>query len=114
MVSKGYKVLCHLNRMRKSRTAFSEAELRNRTKIFDRDGLVKLCKSLYAAGYLDSLAISPDGTIQNIELSYTGMTYRAERRRAIRKYIADKWIDVFALLIAILSLILSIVSLVKG
>ena len=49
--------------------------------------------------------------IRNIQLTELGRSFREIRRQAIRSYILDKWTDVLASMIALCSLIVSIIAL---
>mgnify|MGYP000351463469 CR=1 FL=1 len=46
-------------------------------------------------------------------LSHQGLHYKYFRRQKILKYIAEKWIDFFALLLSICALIVSVISILR-
>lgn len=46
-------------------------------------------------------------------LSHRGLNWRYFRRKEVLDYIADKWVDFFAALIALLSLVISIAALTQ-
>ena len=48
-----------------------------------------------------------------VHLSYTGLKWRESYYKSILKYIADKWTDIIASIISLISLILSIIALNK-
>ena len=52
-------------------------------------------------------------TTSAFTLTSKGYNYYEYRRQSIRKYIAEKWIDFFALAISAISLILSVIALMK-
>ena len=47
-------------------------------------------------------------------LSYKGLHWKYYRRQEILRYIADKWVDFFAAVISLLSLVISIIALLQG
>lgn len=47
-------------------------------------------------------------------LSYKGLNWKYYRRQEILRYIADKWVDFFAAVISLLSLVISIIALLQG
>lgn len=49
-----------------------------------------------------------------VHLSHTGLNWKKHYRESILKYIADKWTDILASIISLISLILSIIALKKG
>ena len=103
------KVLRQLNKMR--RQPFSELELRNKTKIFDRDKLVALCRDLEKKGYLSVLSVSQNNEIKNIKLSYRGMQYKEDHRR----HILERSFDWFTQnLVGLAALIVSVIALLQG
>lgn len=106
-------VLKALNDMRECGEPFSAVDLYNRTRLFDREKMVKLCNILKELGYFDLLDINMNNEICMIKLSYRGMTYKAEIYAGIRKYIAEKWIDFVALLVSISALVISLVALLQ-
>lgn len=106
-------VLRVLNQFSRENRPFSEIELYNKIRIYDRAKMVKLCLNLQKTGYLDTLIIDDAKTIHRLELSYLGMTYRQAARRQVMKYIADKWIDFFALVVSIAALVIALLSLLS-
>ena len=92
---------------------FSDGELRNRLRMYDIDKLIKLCQTLEDASFLDALTVDSSKVIRKIELSYRGMTYKQVIRREILQYIADKWIDFFALLSSVAALVISLIALLS-
>lgn len=46
-------------------------------------------------------------------LSYKGLNWKYFRREEILRYIADKWVDFFAAVISLLSLVISIIALLQ-
>ena len=109
MYSEQRKILKVLNQMQKQRQSFTETELRNLTRIFDTNRLVKLCRNLKEEGYLESFSESHN-TITSIELSYKGIIYK----QIIRTKILDHcfaWFSEHILELA--TLILSVIALLR-
>lgn len=67
---------------------------------------------LEEAGYLEYQK-SSSGYI-GFHLSHKGLNWRYFRRKEILDYIADKWVDFFSMLIALSSLVISIVALLQA
>lgn len=107
MVLEQIKVLSALNKMKN--TPFSEVELRNKTKIFDRYRLIMLCKDLNKSGYFDSYQVSTTNNIQKITLSYKGLCYKRDLSvRFITKclsWFSSHIVELAALIVAIIALI---------
>ena len=103
------KVLRFLNEMRASRQPFSDTDLRNRTKIYDRDTLVKLCKELEREGYFEDLSLTLIMDIVNIELSYKGISYLKVQRKefciAVGRWFSENLVGLAALIVSIVALI---------
>lgn len=70
---------------------------------------------LESENYLEYQTISSKSGKLNIgfHLSHKGLSWKYFRRKEILDYIADKWVDFFAALIALLSLIISIIALMR-
>lgn len=98
-------VLHALNKMRKTQIPFSDTELRNQAKIFDRPLLEKTCAVLHKNGYFDQISVDQSHTFTNIELSYQGMTYIRHWGLLVLKYIVDHWFDFLAVVISFLALL---------
>lgn len=103
------KVLRQLNKMR--RQPFSEIELRNKTKFFDRDKLVALCRDLEKKGYLSVLSVSQNNEIKNIKLSYRGMQYKEDRRRYL---LSNSFAWFTQNLVGLAAFIVSVIALLQG
>lgn len=112
MLREQRKILRELNKIRTQRLSYTEIDLYNRTKILDRDRLVKACKNLLDTGYLSDLKIAGNKTITHIELSYNGIRYKSIRRQAFIRatwdWITDHMVDIIALILSIISLVYSL------
>ncbi len=64
---------------------------------------------LHERGYLEYQTLRNDPI--GFHLSHMGLNYKYFRRQEILKYVADKWIDFFALLLSVAALVTSIISL---
>lgn len=106
------KVLKALNQIRKERASFSEVDLCNRAKVFERDKLAALCLSLQEQGYLHSVKFGCGKAIQNLELSYLGMNYRrefvADVWKAVLRWFASNLVGLAALTVSIIALLRSL------
>ena len=67
---------------------------------------------LEGCGYVTKLRTS-SGKSFGVSLSHKGKNYRYFRRQQIFAYIADKWIDFFALITSIIAVIISVLALLK-
>lgn len=67
---------------------------------------------LIASGFLEYQKSSQGNA--GFHLSYKGLHWKYYRRKEILKYIADKWVDFFAAVISLLSLVISIIALLQG
>ena len=103
------RILRSLNAMRRERCRFTETELYNRVRLYDRWKMVKFCEGLQEMGYI-TLSLDPvvSDTIRSISLTAKGASYS----RAIL------WDCVFGLLrwffnnlVAIAALVVSLVAL---
>lgn len=65
---------------------------------------------LHAKNYID---YQQDSSGRNIffSLSHIGINWRYFHRREILSYIADKWIDFFAALLSLISIVIAIIAL---
>lgn len=79
------------------------------------DDVMAAVRYLEAENYLEYQKTVSKNSIHNIgiSLSHKGLNWKYFRRKEILDYIADKWVDFFAALIALLSLIISIVALAQ-
>ncbi len=100
------KILKALNQMQKQ--PFTETELHNLTKIFDRSKLVKLCRDLKEKGYLESFSESHN-TITSIELSYKGIIYKQIIRTKILNncftWFSEHILELAALILSVIALL---------
>lgn len=53
-------------------------------------------------------------TATGFHLSHKGLNWKAFRRADVLNYIADKWVDILASIISMLSLVISIIALMQG
>lgn len=67
---------------------------------------------LVEKGYLEYQKAG--GRNAGFHLSHQGLNWKYYRRKEILKYIADKWVDFFAAVISLLSLVISIIALLQG
>lgn len=99
-------VLKVLNKMRDK--PFSDTELRNATKIFDREKMTKLCCELKSEGFLDSF-LHNQNTIISIELSYKGIIYKQIIRTEILKscfaWFSEHILELAALILSLIALL---------
>ena len=63
-------------------------------------------------GYVE-YATTKDGFPVGFHLSHKGLHYAEFKRIDFQKYLADKWIDFLALIVAAIALIISIVAIAK-
>lgn len=69
---------------------------------------------LHDSGYVDYQYYANTDRAAAFVLSHKGLHWKHFRKKEILDYIADKWIDFFAFIVSILSLILSIVALLQN
>lgn len=72
---------------------------------------LRVAELLEAEGYLTARVINmPHGQSvkESFKLTELGQNYKEVRRHQVLDYIADKWVDVFAGIVALISLIVSI------
>lgn len=67
---------------------------------------------LESQGYI-KYSYTSSGTKVGFELEHKGLHYKFFFWQEIRKYIAEKWIDFFALLISVAALVISLVALLS-
>lgn len=63
-------------------------------------------------GYVTRLRTS-SGNFCGVSLSHKGRNYRYFRRQQILAYVADKWIDFFALVSSVVAIIISVIAISK-
>ncbi len=83
----------------------------------DPEDIRAAVRFLESAGYVEYQTMkspSKGSIIAGFHLSHKGLHWKYFRRKEILNYIADKWVDFFAALIALLSLILSIIALTQS
>lgn len=66
---------------------------------------------LHEQGYLEYT--TSRGRNIGFHLSHKGLNYQYFRKQEILRYIADKWIDFFAMLLSVAALVISIISLLS-
>lgn len=76
----------------------------------DSEDLRANVRFLHEIGYIDYQKFS--GTDRNaaFALSHKGLHWKYFRRQEIIRYLEDKWIDLFAMLLSLISLILSVIA----
>lgn len=65
---------------------------------------------LHEIGYIDYQKFSKSEKIAAFALSHKGENWKYFQRKEIIDYIAEKWIDFFAAIISVISLVISIIS----
>lgn len=78
------------------------------------DKLYDQLRFLEQEGYLLKLTLPHSGKCLGYRLTDKGAVWRDHVRQARKQYLLEKWIDLFALLISVSALILSIISLALG
>lgn len=75
----------------------------------DESQFFALVRYLGKLGYVETIK-SNMGNPMGVRLSYKGIKRKAFRRQEMLRYVEEKWIDFFALLISLAALITSIVA----
>lgn len=78
-------------------------------KFGDWDKLRILIRYLMSLGYIESTYYS-NGTSRGLQLTYMGVNWKKFKRQQLLKYLEEKWIDFFALLISFMALVISAIS----
>ena len=104
-------VLSALNYASNGQAPLSESQLCEQSKVRSTRKIRAICADLLRQGYLSDLKTSSTGEITKAVLSYNGMIYKAIIRKEVLRYIADKWIDFFALLVSVIALVISLLAL---
>lgn len=70
---------------------------------------IAACKQLESLGYMEIFYVTLNGSavIDTLRITELGAHYKEDRRRKIGEYIANNWISFLALVVAIISLIIS-------
>ncbi len=79
----------------------------------DSESLRATIRYLHSLGYIDYQKYSGSDRNAAFALSHRGENWKYFRRQDILNYLADKWIDFFASIISIGSLVVSIIALLK-
>lgn len=80
----------------------------------DSESLRKTVRYLHEIGYIDYQYYSGTDRVASFSLSHKGKNWKYFQRRAFLDYLADKWIDFFASIISVLSLVVSIIALLSS
>ena len=67
---------------------------------------------LHEHGYIDYQNISKTQKAYSFSLSHKGENWKYFKRQQVLKYIAEKWIDFFALTISLISLAISLYAII--
>lgn len=76
----------------------------------DTESLRATVRYLHKTGYIDYQKFVNSEKIAAFALSHKGENWKYFRRREILNYIAEKWIDFFAAIISVISLVISVIS----
>ena len=82
----------------------------------DIEDLRAAVRYLESSGYLEyQMMTTRKGKVAaGFHLSHKGLNWRYFRRKEILDYIADKWVDFFAAVISLVSLVISIFAILQG
>lgn len=76
----------------------------------NEDDLLANIRFLHESGYLDYQKYANSDRNAAFSLSYKGLHWKYFRRQDIIRYLEDKWIDFFAMLMSLVSIVLSIIA----
>lgn len=81
----------------------------------DEESLHKCIRYMEESGWIEyqNMRTSNRSIRIGFFLSHKGKNYKYFRRQEVKKYIAEKWIDFFSLLLSVAALIISIISLLQ-
>lgn len=79
----------------------------------DSENLRATVRYLHDLGYIDYRKYSGSDRNAAFALSHKGLNWKFFRRRDFLNYLADKWIDLFASIVSVGSLVVAIVALLK-
>lgn len=71
-----------------------------------------MIRYLESCGYIEIIK-TQRGAHLGVRLSHIGLHRREFGRQEILKYLADKWVDILALVVSLIALLISILSLVS-
>ena len=80
-------------------------------KFGEQDELFALIRHLEAEKYVESVTSSSSGAHLGVRLSHKGIHRKEFARQELMKYLEEKWIDFFSLLVSLSALIISIIAL---
>lgn len=112
---KGTNYICAFSSAWSGIASTSIDTMANTLKIPTED-LRAAVRYLKEEGYVEyqySSSIGGEKRACGFHLSHQGLNYRYFRNQRIKKYIAEKWIDFFALLLSVCALLISVISLLK-
>lgn len=93
-----------------------QEELDNLANSFnaDSENFRATVRFLHDAGYLEYMYYSNSRKAHGFYLSHKGLYWKKFRKQEILKYLCDKWIDFFAMLLSFCALAVSIIALVHN
>lgn len=80
----------------------------------DSEDLRATIRYLNSIGYIEYMHYSNSERVYGFYLSHKGRNWRKFRREETIKYLKDKWIDFFAMLISFIALAVSVIALISG
>lgn len=92
---------------------FSDLDKHAQNMNEDTESLRATVRYLHEIGYIDFQKSRKSDKNVSFSLSHKGENWKYFRRKEILNYIAEKWIDFFAAVISVISLVISIISMLS-
>lgn len=103
------KALKYLNAMRRTPAYFDADTFYRKMKTSDIERMFLLCKDLQKTGWIKDVHENISQRLQNVELEYKGLNYKAEFRKqifvAVSSWIFDNIVSLAALVVSIIALV---------
>lgn len=91
---------------------FSDLDTHAQNLNMNTESLRATVRYLNETGYIDYQKSSKSDRNVSFSLSHKGENWKYFRKKEILNYIAEKWIDFFAAVISVVSLVISVISMI--
>jgi len=92
---------------------FSDLDTHAQNVNMNTESLRATVRYLNETGYIDYQKSSKSDRNVSFSLSHKGENWKYFRKKEILNYIAEKWIDFFAAVISVVSLVISVISMIS-
>lgn len=92
---------------------FSDLDTHAKTLNTSAESLRATVRYLNETGYIDYQKSNKSDRNVSFSLSHKGENWKYFRKKEILNYIAEKWIDFFAAVISVVSLVISVISMIS-